>query len=57
MRVVLGQGLADALDEDGVVGWNTKAIGLQQMAFNLQIKVGGQCAQKVVGRRAQIGIR
>jgi len=54
--LVLRQGLADRLDEDGVVGRDANAVGLQQVALDLQVEGGGERAEEVVGRRSEVGV-
>ena len=57
MGIVRRQSFTYWFDKYGVVRRYTKATGLQQMAFNFQVKIGGQGAQQVVGRRPQVGVR
>ena len=57
MRIVRRQSFANGFDKYGVVRRDAKAASLQQMAFDFQVKIGGQGAQQVVGRRPQVGVR
>ena len=56
VRLVLGQGFADRLDEDGVVGRNADAVGLQQVALDLEVEGGRERAEEVVSRRSEVGV-
>ena len=56
MRIVRRQGFTNGFDKYGVVRGDTKAASLQQMAFDFQVKIGGQGAQQVVGCRPQVGV-
>ena len=57
MGIVRRQSFTNGFDKYCVVRRYTKAAGLQKMAFDFQVKIGGQGAQQVVGRRPQVGVR
>ena len=56
MRIVRRQSFTNGFDKYSVVRRDAKAASLQQMAFDFQVKIGGQGAQQVVGRRPQVGV-
>ena len=56
MRIIAGQGLTHGLDEDGVVGGDAEAAGLQQVALDLEVKGGGERTEEVVCGGAQVGV-
>lgn len=49
VRLIGSESFTDALDEDGVVGWDAETSRLQQLTFDLQVKGLGQGTQQVVG--------
>ena len=57
MGIVRRQSFTNRFDKYSVVRRDAKAASLQQMAFDFQVKIGGQGAQQVVGRRPQVGVR
>ena len=56
MGIVRRQSFTNGFDKYSVVRRDAKAASLQQMAFDFQVKIGGQGAQQVVGRRPQVGV-
>jgi hypothetical protein len=56
MRIVWRQCFTNGFDKYSIVRRDANAASLQQMAFDFQVKIGGQGAQQVVGRRPQVGV-